>query len=114
MRLPGSHNSKEGDWLPVEIVCHHKERRYELEALEDWLDRADVVITAKPKAKTNGAANGTPFVLPPSIKPAWQVTSAAPHGRGRHLKRARTSWQVPAGRRRGMIPCAINQFGWGR
>jgi hypothetical protein len=65
MRLPGSHNSKKGDWLPVKIVAHHPERRYALEVLEEWIDRAEVVIPRKPKpAKPNGADK--PFVLPPA------------------------------------------------
>jgi AAA domain len=62
MRLPGSHNSKNGDWLPVEIVGHHPERRYALEVLEDWLDIAQVVIPRKPKPKTNGASD-KPFTF---------------------------------------------------
>jgi hypothetical protein len=67
MRLPGSHNSKRGDWLPVEIVVQHAERRYALEHLEEWLDTAEVVITRKPApAKTNGVAPDMPFVLPPA------------------------------------------------
>jgi AAA domain len=66
MRLPGSHNSKRGDWLPVHVVAQHPERRYALEVLEDWLDTAEIAIPRKPvPAKTNGAAPDKPFVLPP-------------------------------------------------
>ena len=68
MRLPGSHNSKEGDWLPAQIVSHHPERRYALEAIEDWLDGANVAIPRKPEAKQkpngNGAAFGKPLIVP--------------------------------------------------
>jgi hypothetical protein len=65
MRLPGSHNSKRGDWLPVELVARHPERRYAIEVLEEWLDTAAVVISRKPKpAKTNGVAGGKPFATP--------------------------------------------------
>jgi hypothetical protein len=32
MRLPGSHNSKNGEWLPVQLVSSHPERRYAIEA----------------------------------------------------------------------------------
>jgi Family of unknown function (DUF5906) len=49
MRLPGSHNSKNGDWLPVEVISHHPERRYTLEVLQDWLDTAGVIIPSKAK-----------------------------------------------------------------
>jgi hypothetical protein len=66
MRLPGSHNSKRGDWLPVHVAAQHPERHYALEVLEDWLDNAEVAIARKPvPSKTNGAAPVTPFVLPP-------------------------------------------------
>jgi putative DNA primase/helicase len=47
MRLPGTHNSKCGDWLEAKIVSHHPERRYSLEALQDWLDRQRVIISHK-------------------------------------------------------------------
>jgi hypothetical protein len=65
MRLPGSHNSKGGDWLPVELVAHHPERRFAIEVLEEWLDTAAVVISRKPPpAKTNGVAGGKRFAMP--------------------------------------------------
>jgi hypothetical protein len=68
MRVPGSHNSKRGDWLAVEVVSHHPERRYSIEVLEEWLDTAAVVIPRKAKAKANGsgAAHDKPFEVPPS------------------------------------------------
>ena len=36
MRLPGSHNSKNGAWTPVEVI-HKNDVVYELEQLEEWL-----------------------------------------------------------------------------
>jgi hypothetical protein len=53
MRLVGSHNSKQGngEWLEVEIVSHAGERRYRLEDLEHWLERAPVIISRKPEAQ---------------------------------------------------------------
>jgi hypothetical protein len=65
MRLVGSHNSKKGngEWLSVEIVSYNPERRYRLEDLEHWLERAPVIIPRKPeqqkpegKPKHNGRA----------------------------------------------------------
>jgi hypothetical protein len=66
MRLVGSHNSKKGngEWLNVEIVSHNPERRYRLDDLERWLERAPVIIPRKPeeqkpeesKPKHNGGA----------------------------------------------------------
>src|SRR5215472_17334476 len=47
MRLPGTHKSNCGDWLEAKIVSHHPERRYSLEALQDWLDRQSVIIPRK-------------------------------------------------------------------
>jgi putative DNA primase/helicase len=47
MRLPGTHNSKEGDWLEAKVVSHHPGRRYSLEALQDWLERQGVIIPRK-------------------------------------------------------------------
>lgn len=47
MRLPGSHNTKEGGWHPVEVVRAHFEPRYELSDLEEWLSRQSPVIERK-------------------------------------------------------------------
>src|SRR5262249_487927 len=44
------------DWLEAKIVSHHPERRYSLEALQDWLDRQGVIISRK----QNGRANTEP------------------------------------------------------
>lgn len=38
MRLPGSHNTKHGEWVPVEVASGGYERRYEVEEVEDMLD----------------------------------------------------------------------------
>ena len=59
MRLVGSHNSKFGDWCEVEVVSYRPEYRYTLEALEDWLDRAKVIVPRKhePEQQTNGHAH---------------------------------------------------------
>jgi hypothetical protein len=68
MRVPGSHNSKGGDWLPVEVVSDHPERRYTLDQLEQWLASANVIIARKIKPKGNGADK--PFTVPPPVGPA--------------------------------------------
>jgi hypothetical protein len=51
MRLPGTHNTKRGDWREVVIERMDAERRYELEDLEDWLDEQRPVLVRK---STNG------------------------------------------------------------
>ena len=58
MRLPGSHNSKRGDWLPVEVLSYSG-GRYALDELEQWTERATEIIPrkvakSKPAPKTNG------------------------------------------------------------
>jgi hypothetical protein len=86
MRLPGSHNSKRGDWLPVEVV-RHSGRRYALDELEQWIERATEIIprknkkTSESKPKTNGPA-------------AINVTSAGTTDRKRGEAWARTALQA--------------------
>ena len=53
MRLPGSHNSKNGDWLPVEVV-RYSGKRYALDELESWLSATEILIPLKVQPKTNG------------------------------------------------------------
>jgi hypothetical protein len=65
MRLPGSHNSKRGDWLLVETVSYHPERRYALEVLEDWLDEAATIVARKPKPHKKGNGHAAHFEMPP-------------------------------------------------
>lgn len=56
MRLPGSHNTKDGAWLDVETVHARFEPRYELEDLEEWLSRASPVIRKKVTEKAAARA----------------------------------------------------------
>jgi hypothetical protein len=110
MRLPGSHNSKGGDWLLVEVVVHHPERRYTLEVLEGMLDTAAVVIPRKAKAtKGNGAASDKPFIVPPS-------SAATDHKRGAAWARkaleesARELANAQPGARHGMLLKKANRM----
>jgi hypothetical protein len=59
LRLPGSHNSKNGEWTEVEVVSW-ADRFYELDDLEEWLGEQSVVIKRKIE---NKSGNGK---LPPS------------------------------------------------
>lgn len=44
MRLPGTHNTKDGAWIEARIVEAFPERRYELHELEEWLyDQSSVL-----------------------------------------------------------------------
>jgi hypothetical protein len=47
MRLPGSHNTKEGAWKEVRVIAD-RPLRYELEDLADWLEVASPVIRRLP------------------------------------------------------------------
>lgn len=53
LRLPGSHNTKGGEWTEV-ITETATDRRYVLDDLRDWLEEAGPALHRKPK--TNGAA----------------------------------------------------------
>ncbi|RZN25579.1 DNA-primase RepB domain-containing protein [Bradyrhizobium sp. Leo121] len=50
MRLPGTHNTKDGEWTEVEIV-EQNGRRYELDDLEEWLAEASPVLLRKTRPR---------------------------------------------------------------
>jgi AAA domain len=70
MRLPGSHNTKDGAWKPV-LVRWNSGREYSFEELEEWLSGLESPLLARlappPKAGKNGnghadlAGDGDPF-----------------------------------------------------
>lgn len=47
LRLPGSHNTKGGGWLDVEVVHARYEPRYEIDDLDEWLSWASPAIRRK-------------------------------------------------------------------
>ncbi|MGB6766749.1 MAG: DNA-primase RepB domain-containing protein, partial [Methyloceanibacter sp.] len=47
MRLPGSHNTKDGAWTEVRVV-EDRPLRYEIDDLAEWLETASPVIWRKP------------------------------------------------------------------
>ena len=55
MRLPGTHNTKNGEWLPV-TVERLDGPRYELDDLEEWLAESAPVLRRKAAAQKEGAA----------------------------------------------------------
>jgi hypothetical protein len=59
LRLPGSHNSKNGDKLPVEIIDYDSHRTYELSDMVDFLLEAQPIMPAPLKPKTNGHDHDT-------------------------------------------------------
>jgi AAA domain len=60
MRLPGTHNTKEGAWLKVEVV-DDRPARYDPVELEEWLGEAVPILRRKAPAKSNGGGDGNPF-----------------------------------------------------
>ncbi|WP_176946134.1 DNA-primase RepB domain-containing protein [Bradyrhizobium sp. Rc2d] len=44
MRVPGSHNTKDGTWKEVEIKDFHPERQYEFDDIEEWLSEQSPVM----------------------------------------------------------------------
>jgi hypothetical protein len=54
LRLPGSHNTKNGDKLPVEIINYDNNRTYELSDLVDFLLDAQPIMPVPLKPKANG------------------------------------------------------------
>ncbi|WP_396604720.1 hypothetical protein ACFLEY_19155 [Bradyrhizobium sp. YCK136] len=61
LRLPGSHNTKDGAFTEVEIIELHPDRRYNLEDLEEWLSEQSPVMLRKVRehAEPAGAGNDT-------------------------------------------------------
>jgi AAA domain/RepB DNA-primase from phage plasmid len=53
MRVPGSHNSKDGAWTEVRLI-NDRPLRYDLEEIAEWLEVASPVIHRKPTAGGNG------------------------------------------------------------
>ncbi|ACL60611.1 DNA primase family protein [Methylobacterium nodulans] len=54
LRLPGSHNTKEGGWRDVAVIRAQYEPRYALEDLEEWLSRQSPVMKKKPAEPAPG------------------------------------------------------------
>jgi hypothetical protein len=56
MRLPGTHNSKFGEWIEVTTVAE-RPSGYTLEELEEWLANATPVLQRRSKANGHGGEN---------------------------------------------------------
>jgi hypothetical protein len=56
MRLPGSHNSKDGAWHEVRLLDDRPTLRYDLEEIEEWLSETRPILVQR----TNGAAQEAP------------------------------------------------------
>ena len=77
MRLPGSHNTKDGGRIPVQVVVDNP-YRYELGDLAEWIAETRPVIPRK-----STTPNGNPFLdarIPGSAKPAEHWRGIAANG----------------------------------
>jgi hypothetical protein len=61
MRLPGTHNTKNGDWKEVQVIVDLPIRYAWLDELEEWLETSRPVILRKPKANGHDAQPLNPF-----------------------------------------------------
>jgi hypothetical protein len=73
MRLPGSHNTKEGAWTEVGITNFDPDRRYEFDDLEEWLAGQSPVMLRKKRetGKTAGESDFWKFYVEQAKKYGW-------------------------------------------
>ena len=63
LRLPTSHNTKDGKWIEVEVLWLEAHRRYELDDLEEWLAEARPILSRKQRVRAEPApATDDPFL----------------------------------------------------
>ena len=64
LRLPGTHNTKNGERIEVTVEVSRPDRRYELDDLRDWLELAPQPLLHRHKAVTagNGQSPDNPFL----------------------------------------------------
>jgi hypothetical protein len=62
MRLPGSHNTKDGAWTEVRVV-EDRPLRYELDDLAEWLETASPMIWRKPSGGNGQGIEQNPWLV---------------------------------------------------
>lgn len=62
MRLPGTHNTKNGAWTEVEVIMLDCRRRYELDDLEEWLSEVSPILLRKTRERPLTAGETCPFL----------------------------------------------------
>lgn len=76
MRMPGTHNTKNGAWHDVTVVRENATCRYELDDLEEWLSEVSPVIRRKQKEGAVSEEQTNPFLAAAArlgFKPAIDV-----------------------------------------
>ena len=65
LRLPGTHNTKNGEQIEVVVEISRPHLRYELDDLRDWLELAPqpLLHRRKPAAAGNGGSPDNPFLM---------------------------------------------------
>lgn len=91
LRMPGSHNTKEGAWTDVEIIELHPDRRYELDDLEEWFSEQSPVMLRKERVLGRTVGEIDPFLeyakavnFKPSIDVADRLAKMIFMGEGEH------------------------------
>jgi hypothetical protein len=65
LRLPGTHNTKRGEWVEVAVEVNGPERRYDLDEMRDWLELvpAPRLRRVSGEGKANGGDRDNPFIV---------------------------------------------------
>lgn len=61
MRLPGSHNTKDGNWVEVELISN-TDLRYELDDLEEWLSETSPILLRKDREHARTAGESDAYI----------------------------------------------------
>jgi hypothetical protein len=72
LRMPQTHNTKNGAWNEVEVVSLEPARRYELDDLEQWLSEASPVMLRK-KREHAVSQSWMPNTMPLSLDPSQSM-----------------------------------------
>ncbi|TYO67075.1 hypothetical protein FXV83_07670 [Bradyrhizobium hipponense] len=59
MRMPGSHNSRNGEWKEVVVTSFHPDRRYEFDDIEEWLSEQSPVMLRRNRERARAAGEYT-------------------------------------------------------
>jgi hypothetical protein len=62
LRLPGTHNTKEGAWTEVEVLSLDGRRHYELDDLEEWLSEVSPILLRKSRERAVTAGETDVFM----------------------------------------------------
>jgi P4 family phage/plasmid primase-like protien len=62
MRMPYSHNSKNGAWSEVEVISLDGDRRYELDDLEEWLSEVSPILLRRKREHGATLGERDPFL----------------------------------------------------